>query len=361
MALIGQYHGEMPDWRVTGLTKTGELFGIELEVEHVADRQVAADAVDAVDYGGHPPPVVERDGSLSETLGVEIVCPPLPIANVMDEDGYIARLMRKLRESGVPSKQRESVGMHVNVNVVDWTPQEKLLVQWCLNAFYAGASHVGRRGNGGFGSFIPTCRYAREVDGSLRMDTFPGGKHSAAWLRSPGNRFPAGRGNALVMEARFPRSTLEIKELHDAIDYITAVRDWVRVAPNHTQAGVLLATIMGGAAAMEGLFFRWCLRYRPHVNLPTHIVNGADKLADLLGDGNRLEVMTRAYEKQDENRRTNPDMARAGFVNGQPGSKEQILRISTLISKGAGLEGESVYSNVYGQHLINPSSVRQRH
>jgi hypothetical protein len=356
MALIGEYHGNVPDWRATTNTKAGDLFGIELEVEHSLDRQIAADAVDDIDYEGHPAPITERDGSLHRLLGVEIICPPLPMDNVMNEDGYIARLMRRLREVGVPDDQRQTCGMHINVNVVDWTPQEKLLVQWCLNAFNVVATHIGRRGGGGtFGSFLPVYQYRREVDGSLRADTFPGGKHSAAWLRSPGNGFPAGRGNALVLEARFPRSTLEIKELHAAIDYIMAVRDWVRAAPNHTQAAILLAQVAELSPVLQALFVRWCVRYRPHVNVPIN-PEEIDKVADLLGKGSRLEVTTRAYEKIE---RIRPSSAL--FAEGLD-SKEQILRISTLVGKGVGLEGESAPARLYGAGTayIDASSVRRR-
>jgi hypothetical protein len=167
--LIGEYHGDMPDWRRTAVTRKGDLFGIELEVEHPTHRQQVADALDDFDGGDHPLPAVERDGSLNPERGLEVICPPLPLSDILDDDGYIARLMRLLRESGVELEQRHGCGMHVNINVVDWTPQEKLLVQWCLNAFSQQGTHVGRRGATTevarrmvhtFGNYIPRFKYS---------------------------------------------------------------------------------------------------------------------------------------------------------------------------------------------------------
>jgi hypothetical protein len=365
--LIGEYHGTVPDWRRTNISRPGELFGIELEVEHVEHRQAIADALDELDV--YPAPIVERDGSLDPHRGLEVICPPLSFANIKDDDGYVARLMRLLREAGVPMNQRAGCGMHVNVNVVDWTPQEKLLVQWCLNAFAGTGRHVGRRDattpgrvdGDTFGNFVPIFQYTTQFQRHLQLRTFPGGKHSAAWLRSPGHGIPSGDGAALVMEARFPKSTLEIKDLHAAIDYIMAVRDWIRVAPNHTQAAALLAQQAGGFAVMEASFVRWCLKYRPHVTTAVRTLEEVDKLADVVGNARRLELMTRAYEE------ANNLPGETGFRSTEHGDKEQILRISTLIGKGAELEGEPADEYVIeeGQRLrvltrIDPTFVRAR-
>jgi hypothetical protein len=342
---IGQYHGNVPDWRRTTQTRQGELYGIELEVEHHADRQAVADALDAFDPGEHPVPAVERDGSLDPVRGVEIICPPLPKRELADEAGYIGRMMRLLRESGVEPNQRTGCGMHVNINVVDWTPQEKLLVQWCLNAFSATARAVGNRGPSQpdaptFGLFMPVFKLVRQPGGALEVVTYPGGKHCAAWLRSPGAGFPSGKGGALVMEVRFPRSTLEIGDLRAAIDYVIAVRDWVRAAPNHTQAAAFLAThTRQGAALLEGNFLQWATKYKKNVPIPPNMQ---------VKKATRLEVAQNGYEE--------------GIVVGHPanvrstqaGDAQQILRISTLLGKGARLEGESVP----GTSIIDPISVR---
>lgn len=352
---VSQYHSQRHDWRNTASTKVGELYGIELEVEHPIDRQDAADSLDDFITEGHPPPVVERDGSLDPQRGLEVICPPLTRAGVLSPDGYIARIMHRLRDSGVDAAQGAHCGMHVNVNVVDWTPQEKLLVQWCLNAFKIIVSTTGRRGptvhgvGSTFGEFRPVLEYKLDRDNTVVMHTYPGSKHCAAWLRQPAIHHPAGRGNALVLEARFPRSTLEIKDLHAAIDLITAVRDWVRVAPNHTQACALLVQAMDAPSLLELLFAKWCEKHRPNV------LTGYDMPAQqrlLQGRrGKRLELITRAYEEQDRFE------GWTGFRATEHGDKEQILRISTLVGKGARLEGEPL-RNEWAPNFIDPATVR---
>jgi hypothetical protein len=349
---IDQYHGTMPDWRRTTTTRAGLLFGVELEVEHPVNRQEAANALDNFEGGNYPLPAVERDGSLDPRRGVEIICPPLPMEEVRAENGYIARLMGRLRASGVTPDQRAGCGMHVNVNVVDWAPQEKVLVQWCLNAFTNVVRLVGRRretegDDRTFGAMNRVFFYHLDAANlGLTLSTFPGGKHSSAWLRAPAPGFPAGRGDALVLEARFPRSSLEIKDLHSAIDFITAIRDWIRAAPNHTQAGILLCETVDKPLVMEGLFLRWCHKHRPELLRQWGV---RDELIDTVPKGKRLQVATRIYEE------TNDVTDTTGFCPRQPGCKEQVLRISTLVGKGSGLAGKPT-----GYGRIDPASVRAR-
>jgi hypothetical protein len=332
MLIDDNYHGQQPDWRDTKTTRKGELFGIELEVIHPKNRSHTADALDDLDIGKYPAPIAERDGSLDRVKGVEIICPPLPRKETVEEGGYMDRLLSLLREAGVPDEQPGGYGMHVNVNVAEWEPKTKVLVQYLLNKFYSLGAVIGRRQTG-FGSFMPRFRYTREPGGGLSLVTYPGGKHSAAWLRG-GNGVTAGTGGSVVMEVRFPKSTTNLADIRNAVDFVSAVRDWVSAAPNHTEAVCFVGQHIDGVKnrVAEALFLGWCHKYRPEL-FALLKNSGVEPLT-----GKRQAVAFSAFE-ENENIANPWDGIRYDerTVNG---NKKQILRIGALLGKGAQLTSQ---------------------
>lgn len=341
---INQYHREQPNWRAGEVPKSGQLIGIELEVYNPNGRQESADALDNFDPGEYPSPIAERDGSLSETHGVEIICPPLPIKDILEPDGgYIGRLMKRLIDSGVTPEGKGGYGMHVNINLEGWSAKEKVLVQYLLNYFDLFGAHLGRRTTG-FGSYDPYYMLRTNNNRRLEVRTFRGDRHVAAYIRRSHSGVRAGEPDGMVMEVRFPLGALDMEYLRNIIDYVFAIRDWVRSAPNHTDACCFLSTTLSsikGTRVLHGLFLAWAQRFRPKV---------FDLLHGLAAPvaGHRLEVV---QEKIRASRGTIM-IQNTGLVNdldsSNTGAKEQALRISTLIGKGAELTYEqATYGGVY--------------
>lgn len=340
---IGDYHQTQPDWRTPAAAKQGNLIGVELEVYHPEHRQRAADAIDNFRPGKHPAPLAERDGSIDQTHGVEIICPPIPLEDVKKPDGYMARLMRVLVEAGTDEDPAVGYGMHVNINLEGWSDEEKLMTQYFLNKWAAFGQLIGRRDRG-FGRWAPSLRMVRQ-GGEIKIATHNGDRHCAAYIRRLHRAAAEGVAEGRVMEVRFPKSTMNMIHLHQTIDYVFAVRDWVRAAPRHTVALAFLAQVFPTAhrGMTEGIFLSWCTRHRPD-------------MAGLLLDtgiapvqGNRLEVMTDAVTKS----RAVPNFEEVNLSGPNPDRKEQSLRLSALLGKSARLVAEQDHAG-----RIQAASVR---
>ena len=328
------YHHSVPDWRRPQHPKAGQLIGVELEVYHYEGSEYAAEALDSVDYGPYPAPFAEEDSSLDEDRGVEIICPPLPLEEAVSSTGYIARVMRALDETGTNrGDELGGYGMHVNINLEGWSGKEKLLVQYLINAFSGFGERVGRRDGEGAGGYVPTFRYERLSQEGLTLCTHAGDKHCAAYIRRAVRNGPEGVEEGRVMEVRFPKTTLEIQDLRNVIDYVFALRDWVRAAPNHTEAACFLAQIAGntGRSAVEHVFGAWCTKHRPGV-------------ADILGySSDHKHLLKKRLDVMREMGFIN-DINHVGLHHNDPsdpaGAKKQAERICKIISSGARLQGE---------------------
>jgi hypothetical protein len=328
---IGGWHSNEPTWRDTSYEKTGTLIGIELEVHNAKGRQRAADCLDTVNFGKYPVPIAERDGSLDEELGVEIILPPLPLKEIEAKDGYVARLMDALKESGCTknSTKVNGYGMHININMDGWSDKEKLLVQYLINLFAEFGTKVGRRKEG-HGGYHPVLDYTRG-----ELHTYFGDRHCAAYIRGSGG-VRTGTAGGKVMEVRFPKTTLEIANLHEALNYVLALRNWVKAAPNHTEAICFLNASSAGQllGEVKDCFLDWCAKYAPDV-IPT------------ISDRDTVEYRALKrfdYVAQAAKNRTNVRFTfeRVGLNDKQEidGGKKQALELSTLLSKGAGVQNQ---------------------
>lgn len=347
MRIDPRYHGNMPEWRRTDAAKKGNLLGIELEVHHPRGREVSADALDNFVPGDRTPmPIAERDGSLDEHLGVEIICPPLTVEQATTNGGYINRLMDTLRTAGTSPEPPNGYGMHVNVNIAEWSFAEKVGVQYLINSFKTLGEHLGRRPEGRttFGGYIPVYRMVRLPTGGVSMTTYPGDKHAAAYIRMNAAR-QAGRDAAgIVMEVRLAKSTLEIQNLRNVVDYTFALRDFVAAAPKHTIAACFLQQTVSGSAAftrdngnvLEQMFLTWCRKKKPALydllrGLAPELETTANRLGQL---AERVKATTGRVVT----------FTNVGLVNGEDiSTKEQALRISTVIGKSLELQGELAY------------------
>lgn len=345
MQIDDRYHGAMPDWRRTDAAKKGDLLGIELEVHNRHGRERSADALDEFVPGGRlPMPIAERDGSLDRRLGVEIICPPLSVDQATQDNGYIHRLMTLLQKAGTSPEPPNGYGMHVNINIADWSLAEKVSVQYLINSFKTLGEHIGRRPEGGntFGGYIPVYRLGRQPGGLLGMTTYPGDKHAAAYIRMNAGGRMGRDANGIVMEVRLAKSTLDIQNLRNVVDYTFALRSFVRAAPKHTVACCFLQQTVRGSAAftrengnvLEQMFLAWCRKKDPKVY---DLVRGLSPEVETTA--NRLGQMQERI-KATEGRAVT--FTQVGLINNDANNsvKEQAVRISTVLGKSLELQGE---------------------
>lgn len=258
-------HTSMPSWRAHGVRKKGDLVGVELEVFHAEGNSVAADSLDKVDFGKYPRPIAEIDGSLCRVRGVELVLPPLPTQEVISDNGYLAKMITALKGAGVTNGERPSgtgYGLHLNFNVADWTPNERAVVQYALNAMNRVGRNVARR-DSGFGNWAPRFNLLRaghtvtKAGGRSRiaLSTWPGNKYAAAWIRpTPGGNVEA---DGTVLEFRAPRSTLLLGDVQLAVSYVAAVRQWVSAFGGDALAACYLHSTLPASSWLDSEFMSY--------------------------------------------------------------------------------------------------------
>jgi hypothetical protein len=343
MAEVKRYHSDVPDWRKTRVTKSGDLIGVELEVHNNSGKEVTADSLDTFKPNKkYPAPIAENDSSLDPDNGVEIICPPLPIEEATSSTGYIGILMETLRKAGVVANPTTNYGMHINVNMAGWSSEEKLAVQYLCNRFAKTGKLFGRRATG-FGSYIPVFKLKYHFGGEhmVSISTWPGGKHAAAHIRASTDRTLGGGVDGIVIEVRLAKSTLDITDLKVMVDYIYALRNWVRIAPRHTIACCFLDYLLYHSkhvnalesGPLEQMFKYWCRKNAPGIYA---LLQQAD-MPELQSKPNRLSVM----QGLTKGVRLHNSLNNVGiYVDTDATGPEQAQRLSTVLSKGIKLEGQ---------------------
>lgn len=99
----------------------GDYVGIELEL----DLGSAGSYRSILDAIPNPPegeagPLTETDGSLSDSGGVEIIFPPIPVSTFSRRGSFFKNAINSLQREVGAHAERENCGMHINVNVADW-------------------------------------------------------------------------------------------------------------------------------------------------------------------------------------------------------------------------------------------------
>ena len=350
MGEVRRYHSDVPDWRKTTVSKKGQVVGIELEVNNPKGKQLSADALDKFKPGKNPHPLAEDDSSLNNVTGVEIICPPLTLDEASTEGGYMHRLMEELKAAGTDVDPTDNYGMHINVNMEGWSAEEKLCVQYLCNRFANSGSTLGRRATG-FGAYIPVFKFVRMPGGAVSVRTWPGGKHFAAHIRRATGESQPGGIDGTVIEVRLAKSTLDMDDLRIMLDYIFALRNWVKVAPRHTLACCFLDRMLvrgdGAVGVLEKMFTYWCRKNAQSVY--ARIKSNGEQQAK----PNRLVVMQEAVKGRD----INDNFAYSGLYNDKSTtSTQQAVRISDVLSKGIAIQGEFNHDGRVFASTVRPAN-----
>lgn len=123
--IIPGYHSEANnatrrDWVRRAV---GDVFGIEVEVM-AAGPDKLNDILNSVQEARF---ICERDGSLDDILGVEIIGPPTPLSEIQRADGAWPKLLAKLRSlktraEDINPHEDGDYGIHVSINKASLSP-----------------------------------------------------------------------------------------------------------------------------------------------------------------------------------------------------------------------------------------------
>lgn len=199
----GQYHG---DQFTRSLWKKrdpfADLFGVELEI-CAKDKDCLADICSAAKDQGFIP---ERDGSLHEQLGVEIVAPPLGLRTY--RKGNWSVLLDGIRSKAKGWDAGTGYGIHISIRRSSLTrlQQVKFLRFFPWNRKFC--EKVTGRGSNGFANYDVVVPWAR--------DPYTG-RYAAAAIRE-GDR----------IEVRAFRATLKKSSFLKNVQFVAALVEFVR-------------------------------------------------------------------------------------------------------------------------------------
>lgn len=205
MAYKLEGHGKKkPAWRTNSNAAPNRRVGIEFEIENRLGFQAILDAIpDTLDPEEEP--VTERDGSLLEGQGVEIVFPPFKHSQLKQAESFFGRTLKALEDAGAESNTR--CGMHMNVSTTGWNDDTKRSFLFFLNEVEVGVLvAIGGRALNGY------CGQGR---GYGWQDALALNSHCiCAGLRP--NR----------IEVRFPQATMDQAKVSMIVDFLDLLQDW---------------------------------------------------------------------------------------------------------------------------------------
>ena len=200
----GQYHG---DQYTRNLWKKhdplADLFGVELEICASNKESLNDICFAAKDHGFIP----ERDGSLHEQLGVEIVAPPLGLRTY--RKGNWSGFLDDIRGKAIGWDAGTGYGIHISIRRSSLTrlQQVKFLRFFPVNRKFC--EKVTGRGSNGFANYDVVVPWAR--------DPYTG-RYAAAAIRE-GDR----------IEVRAFRATLKKSSFLKNVQFVAALVEFVRV------------------------------------------------------------------------------------------------------------------------------------
>lgn len=198
------YHSTRPSWRNHG-SLTGRYIGIEFEVEaHGGPYSRICELLPDFD---NPRPLVEQDGSLSNSSGCEIIFPPISLASLRSKNNMFHESVRALAGH---TRHTTNTGMHMNINCRGWNERKVgLFVALVHNLPRASLEAIGGRRLNTYCERIPNQSIA-----NYRGFT---STHSRAIERSGTYR----------LEMRFPRSTTDERQIDVLLDFIDKAETFV--------------------------------------------------------------------------------------------------------------------------------------
>lgn len=183
--------------------RNADVFGVELEMKANDDSDLEDICARAAGSGF----ISEYDGSLDETLGVEIVAPPIPLAKF--RKGVWGEFMDGIRRLGTGWDAGTGYGIHISINRTTLTPlqQSRFLRFFPQNKAFCEAI-AGRKANNWCRYEMPSWNVGKQSDTD---------KYLAASIRSRSR-----------IEVRIFRSTLRFSRFLKNVQFVAALVEFVR-------------------------------------------------------------------------------------------------------------------------------------
>lgn len=224
-------------------------YGLEIEVcfEYNSERSFFIE--DSHDYTHY---CFERDGSLCEERGMEVITRPYTLAELKADDAYLKKIIGKVKAHGAatdPSTydDENSYGIHVTTNWGRLTDDHKkrfaqmMLDQKRLAIFVAG------REDEDYAPYVP----------------FEGEKHVAVRPRNA----PGGINDGNAVEIRIFKSTLNYERILSYVEFVDAMIEWTR-NPERITEGPLAASLFRIWVRMSGNYPYLSRRFAKSLTAP---------------------------------------------------------------------------------------------
>lgn len=197
-------HGKVrPTWRTDTNEAPPRRIGVEFEIENQMGYRAILDAIPDTDDPAEEP-VTERDGSLRDGMGVEIVFPPFKHSQLKSRESYFGRTLKAIEDSGAESNV--SCGMHMNVSTAGWDEATKCSFLFFLNV--VSPKYLRALGGRALNGYCAQQK-VRWADNIYLTD------HTiCAGLRP--NR----------VEVRFPQATMDLDKVSLLVDFLDLLQDW---------------------------------------------------------------------------------------------------------------------------------------
>lgn len=202
----------------------GNHVGVELEIQHRRGRNRVLQLIPDPPKGT-PRPSTERDGSLHENNGVEIVFPPLTYKRAKHPQGFFAKTLKALATEA-DDVYFDRCGMHININTADWNRDHVRM--FCAIISWVPPQWLTNIGGRRLNPYCEQYRY-RHLDYYISD-----GERGAACIRSNFSR----------IECRFPAPTLDHNRFKVLMDFLEIVESLARHNYEHAFRGLSLEANM---------------------------------------------------------------------------------------------------------------------
>lgn len=209
---IPDYHDVSRNWKNPG---NKLVFGVELELKAKNDRADVCEIANSHDLIG------EQDGSLCSTYGIEIVGPPLTLAETKDENGQWLSFLEDVKGKAIGWDAGTGYGLHVSINRRALTNYHTGKLLCFIHHNKSLCEHVAGRDETDYTKYVKkkvSSVVGRNWQNKLyKVDE--GEKYEALALRGPDR-----------LECRIFRSTLKKESFLKAVEFVAASVEFTRDA-----------------------------------------------------------------------------------------------------------------------------------
>lgn len=239
--MIPDYHDAYRNWTerlALANRSTRAFYGLEIEVEFNSwdeRRYFYEKWIHSTDCSEV---CAERDGSLSDSRGLEIITRPYSLDELRSPDCYLRKVLAAAAKTAGDTDIAEDYGIHVNTNWGRLSNEHQKRVRDFVFNLQVLSQYVAGRGNTEYSSYSD---YYRDN---------PGEHYSAVHRRDGNNDYlPLGRAG----EFRIFRSTVKYDRLLSYVEFVDAITEWTR-DPARPIAGAMASSLFRHWVCLTGQY-----------------------------------------------------------------------------------------------------------